>query len=174
MVCESKSFGDASAGKIVEKNLDLAYKQAMEMAARDPGTIAALEIRFDSVKRRLRAKFDKERDLEFQSKMERMKSKQRIFRAVRWGIRVSTVAGVTTAIVLTEGVASPAATLVPLVENWAQLWSRYEREKREEAIANYKASYDKELADYYGKEELEDEEIANIKSLFSHDILDKS
>jgi hypothetical protein len=173
MVCESKSFGDSSAGKIV-KNLDLAYNQAMKMAARDPGAIAALEIQFELVERRLRAKFDKERDLEFQSMMERIKFKPQIFSAVRWGIRVSTVAGVSTAIVLTKGVTGPAVALVPLVENGAQVWSRYERGRREEAIASYKAFYDKNLANYYGKEELEDEGIANIKRLFSHDILDKS
>lgn len=174
MVDESMLLGETSAGRIVDKNLDLAYQQALKMAARDPGAIAALEKRLELVKRRLRTKFDKERQLEFLLEMERMKSKQRIFRTIRWVLRLSTVACVSTAIVLTGGVAAPTAGAVPLVEAWAQVWSAHDKDKREKAISNHKSSYDRELADYYGKEELEDGEIADINSLFSCDTLDKS
>ena len=166
MVDEFRSLGDTSAGKIVDKNLDLAYRQALKMAARDPGAIAALEKRLELVKRRLRTKFDNKRDLEFRLKMNGMKSRQRIFRAARWGIRLSTVAGVTTAIVLTAGLAAPAATAIPLVEAWAQIWSAREKGKREKAIANHRSCSDRDFADFYGKEDLEDEEMADINSLF--------
>jgi hypothetical protein len=167
MVGESRSLGDTSAGKIVEKNLDLAYRQALNKAARDPGAIAALEKRLELVKQRLRAKFDKQRELEMQLEMERMKSKQLIFRAIRWGVRLSTVAGVTTAIVMTSGAAAPIAGAVPLVEAWAQIWSARGKDKREKAIANHESSYTKELANFFSKEELEDGEIADINNLLS-------
>lgn len=83
MVHEKKALGDTSAGKIVDKNVHLAYKQALMQAAQDPSAVAALEKRLDLVKERLRAKFDEKRDFEFQLEMRRLKSKQRIFRAIR-------------------------------------------------------------------------------------------
>jgi hypothetical protein len=95
-----------------------------------------------------------------------MKSKQRIFRAVRWGVRLGTVAGVTTAIVLTAGVAAPAVSAMPLVEAWAQIWSAREKDKREKAIANHRSCFDKDFAEFYGNEDLEDEEMADINGLF--------
>jgi hypothetical protein len=89
-----------------------------------------------------------------------MRSKQRVFRAVRWVVRVSAVAGVTTAIVLTGGVASPAAASLPVVEAWAQVWSRHNKDKRDRVIADHEASRDRELEDFYRKDVLEEEDIA--------------
>jgi len=160
MVTDSRALGETSAGKIVHKNLTVTYRQALKDAGRDGGAIAALEQRLALVKQRLQHKFDKERDLALQQRLKHMKSKQRIFRAVRWVVRAGAVAGVTTAIVISGGAASPLLASLPVVEAWAQVWSAYDKEKRNMAMANHEAAHDRELADFYSKEELEDEDIA--------------
>jgi hypothetical protein len=59
---------------------------------------------------------------------------------VRWVVRVSTVAGVTTAVVLTAGIAAPAVAALPLVEAWAQVWSANDKQEREMQAAQFDAS----------------------------------
>jgi hypothetical protein len=162
MVTDSRTLGETSAGKIVRRNLNLTYRQALKEADRDPGAITGLEQRFALVKQRLQHKFDKERDLALQQRLKSMKSKQRIFRAVRWVVRLSAVASASTLMVATGGAASPLLASLPLVEAWAQIWSAHDRDKRNMVMANHQAAHDKELGDFLSKEELEDEDMAVI------------
>jgi hypothetical protein len=147
----------------VLKNLDQAYLEALIKARYDTEKLVDLEERYEQVKERLRERFDMERDLKYKLKAEKLKKKQRVFRAVRWVARASTVAGVTTAIVLTGGLATPAAAALPAVEAWAQLWSNHDRQERERQEAEHRAS-----------RELQEEDIADIVSIVKDDASDKT
>lgn len=166
MVVQSFSLGDTSAGKIVRKNLDQAYREALKRAAHDAGMITALEKRYEIVQGRLRERFDEKRALEYQLKAERMKSKQRVFRAVRWVARASAVAGVTTAVLLTAGMAAPAVAALPLVETWMQVWSAHDREEREKLKADHDAADGREFGVYKAAEGLNNEDMEDFDSIF--------
>lgn len=66
---------------------------------------------------------------------------------------------------LTGGAAAGAAAAVPAVEAWAQVWSKWDREKKKEAIARHHSRYEYELAGYLREEELDDEEIDDLNKL---------
>jgi hypothetical protein len=165
MVTELLPLNDTRAGKIVGKNLEQAYREALKKAATDANKLAVLKERYQLVKERLQEKFDKQRMHTFHLMAARTKKKQHVFRAIRWTARVGTIGGVTCAIVLTGGLATPVLAAIPLVEAWAQVWSAHDKHVRQRQKEDYDSRYTVDFKAFQTEEELEEGDVADINSV---------